>query len=117
MYGKALNPHTITLDEATFARLQNGATARGQNVNQFATALIAEGIAREAARERGFIEGRALLESPARPIDEAFTALRRKHNLPDRSHLTREELAAEADRIIEAMDPAKRAELAQQSIL
>jgi len=108
---------SLDLDDALLARLRDVAAAQGQDVNQFATALIAEAMERRVERERGLAEGRALLEGPARPLAKADAAFRAKHNLPDLSHLSQEEIAARADAALAKVSSEKRAEAERLGII
>lgn len=101
---------TIDLEPETLARLRAVAAQRGQDPNHFAAAAVIEKIDREAERAKGLREGRELLTGPARPLAETFAALREKHGLPNLSHLSREQLAEEAEAILAVLPPEKVAE-------
>ena len=101
---------TIDLEPETLDRLRAVAAARGEDPNRYAAAAIAEKVDREADRAQGLREGRELLSGPARPLAESFAALREKHGLPDLSHLSREQLAEEAEAILASLPPEKVAE-------
>jgi len=103
------------------ARLRVAAEARGEEYNRYAIAVLADALARDAAAteawERARAESQAILNGPFHPLGKSAAALREKYGLADLSHLSREELAAQADEIIERMDPAVRAEMEREGLL
>ncbi len=103
------------------ARLRVAAEARGEDFNHFAVAVLADALARDAAAteawERARAEAQAILNGPFHPLGKSTAALRDKYGLADLSHLSREELAAQADELIERMDPAVRAEMEREGLL
>jgi hypothetical protein len=114
----------IDLEPETAAQLRALAAARGEDPNHYAAAALAEAVNRDLeralaeaeARVRALDErdkdneGQALLTGPARPLEESFAATRAKYGIPDLSHLSREELAEQAEAILAALPPEKIAE-------
>jgi hypothetical protein len=107
------------------ARLRVAAEARGEEYNRYAVAVLADALARDAAAteawERARAEAQAILNGPFRPFDPAADRKRMKEKygieLEDLSHLSREELAAQADELVEHMKPAVRAEMEREGLL
>jgi len=97
----------IELPDELAERLRVVAEAQDDgDLNRYAVAALWEA----ADRAEGLREGQALLTGPAHSLDEADERFRRKYNLPDLSHLSREELAAEAEAALARADPKKVAE-------
>lgn len=99
-----MTPPNITIDDTLLERLRVAAAAHGQDVNQYATALIAAGIERENTSR--------LFDAGAIYNDYAA-----KYDLPDLSHLSPEQLDDDTDRIVAVLDPARRAEMERQGLL
>ena len=107
---------TVTIDDALATRLRALRDPQGDF-----NALIADALDETARRwEReaaGRAEMQAMLDGPRHTLAEVHERMQRKYGFPDLSHLTREELAEEAERIVEAMDPQVRAEIEREGLL
>ncbi len=107
---------TVTIDDALATRLR---LLRDKN-DDF-DALVADALAETVRRwEReaaGRAEMQAMLDGPRHTLAESHARACLKHGFPDLSHLTRDELADDAERIIAAMDPQVRSELEQEGLL
>ena len=108
---------TIPVDDDLAARLRAVAAARGEDLNQYAVAALAEAADRDAAEEAARAEARAILNGPFHDFAKSAEEMRRKYNLPDLSHLSAEELAEQAEESIARMDPAVRVEMERQGLL
>ena len=110
---------TVTIDEELQTRVQ--AVAPDEDLNGLVRAALQdyverrERLATKQAAARAEIE--AALNGPRRTLAESHAEFRRKHNTPDLSHLTRDELAEDAERIIAAMDPQARAQMEREGLL
>lgn len=106
---------TITIDDALAMRLR---TLRGE---EDLDAVAAEAIARTVRdweREaQGRAEMQAMLDGPHHALAEVDASIRQKHGYPNLSHLTRDELAEQAEQTVAAMDPQVRAELEREGWL
>ncbi|MDQ2686673.1 MAG: hypothetical protein M3Y28_02275 [Armatimonadota bacterium] len=111
---------TVTLNEELQARFQAIATP-DEDWNRFvadATQELIERREREAKRwAAARAEAQAILNGPRRPLAEANTEFKRRHNLRDLSHLSDEELAQTAERTVAEMDPHLRADLEREGLL
>lgn len=107
---------TVTIDDALATRLL---TVRGTEGDL--DALVAEALAktvRDWEREaQGRAEMQAMLDGPRHTIAEVEARIRLKHNYPDLSHLTADELADQAEHTLAIMDPQVRAELEREGWL
>ena len=115
-----MSVNTLELPADLAEQLRAAAAARGEEWNRFAVAMLAEAVkAAPAASEeqRARAEAQAILNGPFHPLGKSTAALREKYGLADLSHLSREELAAQADDLIERMDPAVRAEMEREGLL
>jgi hypothetical protein len=114
----------IPLSPETEARLRAEAARQGKDPGALADALLLSVL--PAPESDGgertiygmtLAEARALLSGPARPEAEVARELDQKYQLSDLSHLSDEELAEDAERIVAGMDPAIRAEMERQGLL
>ena len=107
---------TVTIDDALATRLR---ALRDQN-GDF-DALVADALTETARRwEReaaGRAEMQAMLDGPRHTLAESNERMRRKYGYPDVSHLTRDQLADEAERIVAAMAPAVREKMEREGLL
>ena len=107
---------TVTIDDALATRLLTVRGAEGD-----LDALVAEVLAktvRDWEREaQGRAEMQAMLDGPRHTLTEVKAKSRRKHGYPDLSHLTRDQIAEQAEQAIAAMDPQARAELEREGWL
>ena len=107
---------TVTIDDALATRLR---TVRGTDDDL--DALVAEAVAKTVQgweREaQGRAEMQAMLDGPRHTLAEVDARIRQKYGYPDLSHLTREQLAAEAEQVIAAMDPQVRGEMEREGWL
>jgi len=106
---------TVTIDDALASHLR---TLRGtDDLN----AVVAEALAktvRDWEREaQGRAEMQAMLDGPRHTLAEVDARIRQKHGYPDLSHLTREQIAEEAEQVIAAMDPQVRTEMEREGWL
>lgn len=62
-------------------------------------------------------EAQEALSGPHRPFAESNAEFLRRHNLRDLSHLPDEEIAANAERIVTAMEPQVRSSMEQEGLL
>ena len=110
---------TLTIDDDLAARLRAVAAARGEDLNQYAVAALAQAVERDAAEEAARAEARAILNGPFHPFDPdaIYQKYAKQYGLPDLSHLSDEELAEQAEEIIARMDPSVRAEMERQGLL
>ena len=100
------------------ARLRVAAEARGEEYNRYAVAVLADALARDAAAteawERARAEAQAILNGPFHPFDPVADRKRLKEKygieIEDLSHLSDEELDAQANATLAALPPEKRAE-------
>jgi uncharacterized protein YciI len=104
--------HTIelSLSPDVEALLLQDAETQGRDLSAVAADRIAERYAELARLAQGRAEGQVLLTGPAHSLDEADERLRAKYNLPDLSHMSRQELAEQADAILTTLPPEKVAE-------
>lgn len=106
---------TVTIDDALATRLR---ALRGKD--DF-NALVADALAETARRwereARGRVEMQAMLDGPRHTLAESHEWMRLKYGFADLSHLTRDELADEAERTVAAMDPQARVELEREGLL
>lgn len=133
----------LQVDEAMFESLRAAAEARGQELSHYAVVALAERLKREdaardaeanaridaeqrtwwsslteAQQEAVKSEARStVLNGSARSLTEADAAFRGKYNLPDLSHLTRDEITARAEAALDEIAPEKRAEAERQGLL
>jgi hypothetical protein len=107
------------------ARLRVAAEARGEEYNRYAVAVLADALARDTAAteawNRARAEAQAILNGPFHPFDPAADRRRIKEKygieIEDLSHLSREELAAQADATLAALSPEVIAEAERQGLL
>ena len=107
---------TVSVDDALASRLRELQEADGDLETLVAEAL-AEKVRRLEREAQGRAEMQAMLEGPWHPFEEAHERIRQKFGFPDLSHLTREELAEQAEATIAAMDPEVRAEMEREGWL
>jgi len=108
---------TLDLPADVLAQVQTDARRQNRDAAQVAAERLAEWYAAHQQRVAGLAEGQALLTGPAHSLDEADERLRRKYNLPDLSHLSREELAEQAETALAALPPEKIAEAERLGLL
>ncbi len=103
----------IDADEVTLDRLQRMASEQGSDINQFATALLHEGVARADERAREKQEAQSVVEGPFHPFD--LEAERTRYHLPHPR--SRAEIEAAAEKAVADMDDATRAKRERDGFL
>jgi hypothetical protein len=111
---------TVTIDDGLMEYFR-AVVGPEEDVNAFTSealrALLAQ-RARDSARwQAARTEAQAILSGPRHTLEEVNARVREKYNFPDLSHMTREELADDAERIIAAMDPDVRAAMEREGLL
>ena len=107
---------TVTIDDALATRLRLLGD-KSDDLNALVADMLAEGLRLREQRAAGRAEMQAMLDGPRHTLAESHARMCLKHGFPDLSHLTRDELAEDAERIIAAMDPQVRSELEQEGLL
>jgi len=114
--------NTLELPDDLAEQLRALAAARGEDWNHFAIAVLAQSVKSAPAaseEQRARAEARAVLNGPFHPFDPDanYKKYAAKYGLPDLSHLSDEELSAQADEAVARMDPAARAQLEREGLL
>ena len=99
----------LDLPETTLRWLESEAEAKGTDTSSFANDQLA------AAQARA--EARAILNGPFHTLAEADERFLTKYNLPDLSHLSREQLADRLTDGLAKVDADKLAEAERQGLL
>jgi hypothetical protein len=107
---------TITIDDTLEAQFR-AVAAPDEDFAAFLAAAAKDAIARRARQAAGRAEMEAMLNGPWHTMAESSERLRVKYGLADLSHMTQEELADDAERVITAMDPKVREELEREGLL
>lgn len=111
---------TVTLDDALQARIQ-AVAAPEEDFETFIAAAAQEMIARRerlaAQTKAAQAKAQAILNGPRHTLEESNERMRAKYDIPDLSHLTREEREADAERIVAALDPQVRAKMEREGLL
>lgn len=107
---------TVTIDEEMQARFQ-AVAAPDEDFAAFLAAAAKDAIARRERQAAGRAEMQAMIDGPWHTMAEVQERARLKYGYSDLSHMTREELADDAERIIAAMDPKVREEMEREGWL
>jgi len=104
----------IALDDALETEIW-AVAAPDEDLNAFIAARDA--VARRKRQAAGRAEMQAMIDGPWHTMAEVQERARLKYGYSDLSHMTREELADDAERIIAAMDPKVREEIEREGWL
>ena len=107
---------TVTIDDALAARLRALRDKDG-DLDALVADALSETVRRWEREARGRAEMQAMLDGPRHTLAESHERMRLKHGFADLSHLTRDELADEAERTVAAMDPQVRMEMEHEGLL
>ena len=99
----------IALDDALETEIR-AVAAPDEDLNAFIAAAAKDAIARRKRQAAGRAEMQAMIDGPWHTLEESNERMRRKYNIPDPSHLTREELAEQAEAYLATLPPEKIAE-------
>ena len=113
---------TLKIPADLAARLRARAAERGEDWNRFAVAVLTEAVtpapAEPAERQRhARAEAQAILNGSARPQAQVAADIRARHDLPDLSHLSGEELAARAEAALAVLPPEVITEAERQGVI
>lgn len=97
---------TVTIDEEVQTRFQ-AVAAPDKDFSAFLAAAAKDAIARRERQAAGRAEMQAMLDGPHRPHTESMAEMRRKYDLPERTHLTHEELEEQGDAILASLPPER----------
>ena len=107
---------TVTLDDEVQTRFQ-AIAAPDEALDAFVAAAARDALKRREHEAAGRAEMQAMIDGPWHTLEESNERMRLKYNLPDLSHMTREELEEDGERIIAAMDPQVREKLEREGWL
>ena len=107
---------TVTIDDALATRLL---TVRGtdSDLNALAAEAIAKPVRDWEREAQGRAEMQAMLDGPHHTLSEVEARIGQKHGYPSLLHLTRDQLAEEAEQVVATMDPQVRTELEREGWL
>jgi predicted transcriptional regulator len=99
----------LMVNDEVVSRLE-AVAAPEEDVTALAETAMMQFIARRERQAAGRAEMQAMLDGPRRPHTESMAEMRRKYSLPERSHLTHEELEEQGDAVLASLPPERIAE-------